>query len=204
MESTGFTSVWAQLWRAAVLGILLAAGALFTFLEGVGGRPRGWLWAPLILAGGAVVAAGLLWWRRPRQRAALVLAGAAGAVVGLLVAGGSPPSDAALRAALDEVALPAGAELIEESAGGNVICFDSCPSVNRDYEVTGADREEMVAQMRASLQEAGYDLRSPSAPGDQPTFATQPDDSGVYLQGRVDRDPDNPDRLIVQLSAHPD
>jgi hypothetical protein len=76
--------VWGHLWRAVVLVVLVLAGALHAFLEGLGGHTLGWLLAPAALTAGGLVLAWLLWWRRPDRTPAM-----GGSLAAALLAGRS-------------------------------------------------------------------------------------------------------------------
>lgn len=151
-------AVWAHAWRSLVLVVLIVTGSVGTFLSGLGGRPLGWLWAPMVLCVGSMAAAYVAWWNRRGRWSALTTAASVAVLLGVVVWMRSPLGPRALGAALDELRLPAGAELVEQSSGGNVMCFDACPSVHRRY-VVRAGAEEVATLVRGSLRDAGYTLQ---------------------------------------------
>ena len=157
----GVRSVWAQLWRWSVLGVFLLAGVITTFLSGVGGRPMGELIAPALLAIPSATIAWLLWWRRSEQLPAVAVAAVLAVVAGVAVHNRTPPGPVVLGRALDEVTLPAAAQLQEESTGGNVLCFDVCRYVRRRYTAPGP-ADGVTQHLRAALRDAGYELQEPA------------------------------------------
>lgn len=166
------------------------------YLSGAAGQPRSWLWVSAGLGGAAAGLAWLAWWRRPGRWAATVLFGAAALAWGVAVSVASPPGTDVLAAALDEVALPADARLVEQSSGGNVLCFDVCTTVRRRYVVPDATAAEVAERLRGSLREAGHTLEEPVDTG---SFTTTLDGE-LYITGRAGPRPDGPG-VTLQLQA---
>lgn len=115
---------------------------------------------------------------------AIAAAALVAVLLGVMIWMRSPPGPRVLDAALDEVRLPAGAELVEQFSGGNVMCFDACPSVRRRY-VVRAGAEEVVMLVRESLRDAGYTLEEPAGPY---TFHTTLE-GDLHVTGSVDPTP---------------
>ncbi len=177
-------TVWAHAWRSLVLAVLMVMAGVGTFLSGLGGRPFGWLWAPMVLCIGSMAAAHVVWWHQRGRWLAFAAAASVAVLLGVTIWMRSPPGPRALGAALDEVRLPAGAELVEQSSGGNVMCFDVCPSVRRRY-VVPAGAEEVVTLVRESLRDAGYTLEEPAV---QHSFHTALE-GDLHVTGSVDPTP---------------
>ncbi len=101
-----------------------------------------------------------------------------------------------LAAALDEVEVPEQARLVEQSSGGNVLCFDVCTTVRRRYVVPDATPGELATRMRDALRDAGHTLDEPV---DARSFTTTLDGE-LYLSGRADPRPDG-QGVVLQLRA---
>jgi len=98
--------------------------------------------------------------------------------------------------ALDEIELPHGAELTEQRTGGNMLCFDVCPSADRRY-VVDAEQQEFIEHLRGELRAAGYDLEDATEPD---ALTTELQDRRLYITGRVEPREDGPG-VDVRLRA---
>lgn len=171
--------VWSIAWRTILTLVVLFAGGLAAFLAGLGAQPLSWLLAPAALAVVALATVRILWLARggrERSVATLVAAGV-GLVLGLLVWSASPVGHQVLGRAVDEIELPAGAELVDQHESGGVLCFDSCPTLSRTYRVGGEPREvadRMARALRASRFRA---TRS----GPDGTFFSNGSDGEIHL-----------------------
>ena len=174
--------LWAHGWRAVTVVLPLLAMSAIIVLSGAAGQPVSWLTVPSGLGAAAAGLAWLVWWRRPGRRVAAVLLAVAAVSWGVTVWVWSPPGTGMLVAALEEVQVPASARLVEQSSGGNVLCFDVCTAVRRRYVVPDASPDEVTRHLRRALQDAGHRLAEPVAPRSVSTTL----DGDLHLTGRVE------------------
>ena len=120
----------------ATIFVTLAAWAVVGLTQGVGGWRWGWALAPLTLAGAPAAFAWLACrpWPGMRRWATGVVAvtGLAAAVLAVVA---TPPLHSRIAEEMDRIEIPADWEVISEFRSGNHWCFDSCPSVDRQYRV---------------------------------------------------------------------
>lgn len=178
-------SVWAQVWRIVLVGVVLLTASVVAFLSGLGGRPTGWLWAWAASGAAAGVVAWLLWRHRVRTVAVLTVVVVALAV-GVAIDRQSPAGPVMLGHALDEVELPEDAELVDQTRGGNMLCFDVCPTVHRTYLVPSESETDTLQRLRRAMRDAGYQLQDPV---DAESFTTELESHRWYLRGRVEAGP---------------
>ena len=174
----------------------LLVGSAVAALSGSAGQPWSWLVVPAGLGLGAAGLAWLAWWRRPGRPAATALLAAVAVAWGVTIWVWSPPGTGVLAAALDDLDLPEQAHLIEQSSGGNVLCFDVCTSVRRRYLLPDASADELAERMRQAVRDAGYTLEESA---DAHSFSTTLDGE-LHLSGRVDPRPDA-GGVVLQLRA---
>lgn len=178
-------TVWAHGWRTVVVVVGLLVAGLATFLSGLGGRPFGILWTGLALGAGAGAVVWLLWWRRPGRGPALGVAVVAAALLGVAIGVRTPPGPVVLGGAIEALDLPDG-EQVDASSGGNVLCFDVCPTARRTYLVD-APPAQVAEQVRDALRDAGYTLDDPV---DAVSFTTDLDGTREwYVAGRAEPAP---------------
>lgn len=188
--------MWAHAWRTIVVVLPVLVASAVAALSGAAGQPLSWLVVPVGLGLGAAGLAWLAWWRRPGRRAGTTLLAAAAVAWGLTVSAWSPPGTGVLAAALDELEVPEGARLVEQSSGGNVLCFDVCTTVRRRYVVPDAAPGELASRMRQALRDAGHTLDEPV---DARSFTTTLDGE-LHLSGRADPRPEGRG-AVLQLRA---
>lgn len=192
--------MWAHLHWALVLSFLIVVGALAVFLSELSSRPLGWLWAAAALGFGAAAVGWLLWSGEEGRGAAVAVATTFAVILGVAIGVVSPPGRVVLGRALDELEVPEDAELVEESSGGNALCFDLCTTVERRYVVAGAERREVLDDVRAALRAAGYELQDDT---EEFAFATRSNGRPARISGRVDPRPEAPG-VVLDLTARVD
>ena len=149
------------LWEALVGTACVAVGGPLSlefvfFFTGIGGARRAWLWAPAITAA-ALGVAGWLVWQRPAGRTPVVAGLAAiGVVYGSWVPSHHILSVGALRAEMDAL-FPIEHDSVDDSGGGNWLCFDECPGLSRTWIVPG-DVETARAAFDDLLRRQGVEL----------------------------------------------
>jgi len=109
---------------------------------------------PLVLSSGILVA-------RRRYGIALI---AIAIIAGVITAHYAMPMPDRLRVTLDEITDSDGlipGTMVFESGGGNALCFDICPHVQRIYRVERQDLARTEALLRDRLVELGYRQANP-------------------------------------------
>lgn len=175
--------LWAHGWRTVAVVFPVLVVSVVVVLSGAAGQLHSWWSVPVGLGLAAGGLAWLAWWRRPARRVAASLLATTAMVWGLAAWWWSPPGTGMLVAALDEVDVPEQARLVEQSRGGNVLCFDVCTTVRRRYVVRDASAAEVATAMRETLRDAGHTLTDPADPR---SFTTSLEGTQLYLSGRVD------------------
>jgi hypothetical protein len=100
-------------------------------------------------------------WPVARRRTAVGLAAVLG-LAGIAAAHAAPPTPGRLRHAARQLEQPAW-NLVDDSVEGNALCFDTCFSVTRRYEVD-AGSDVVLRELRPRLSQYGLRAR-PSDPG---------------------------------------
>ncbi len=151
---------WAGPWIRLVLVGLVAVVAGFPALFLIAwftfsGARFGWV-ASLGAFGLFGLAAGWLAvsrrWPAARRRTALGLAAVLG-LAGIAAAHAAPPTPGRLRHAARQFEQPAW-KLVDDSVEGNALCFDTCSSVTRRYQVD-AGPDDVLRVLRPRLTRHG-------------------------------------------------
>lgn len=137
----------------------LATVPLFmvVYFTGVGGLRGGWLWAGAVSAAAGAGLGWLAWGAHPGRRAATAAVALAAVAFGTWVGQQSPWSTGRLRARMDAVAVPATWEKVEDTSGGNWLCWDVCTSLGRRWVAPGT-ADEVRAQVSDVLARQGFTL----------------------------------------------
>ena len=136
-----------------VAWIAILAGAYITMIADY---PAG----RILIVGLAVQAAIIVVWNMARwayvdRRGGAVIGAIAGLAFGLWALGVLPAGPHALTAVLNKLGDPEGLRRIEQHAGGDNICFDTCPSAVRTYR-TDLPHPQAMRRLAAVVQSAGF------------------------------------------------
>jgi len=147
---TSLRSGKAPAWVLFAAAVWFAVVFVGLYVTGLAGHRFGWLYASLVYAVPFILVA------RRRYGIALI---AIAIIAGVITAHYAMPMPDRLRVTLDEITdsdrLIQGT-MVFESGGGNALCFDTCPYVQRIYRVERKDLARTKALLRDRLVELGY------------------------------------------------
>jgi hypothetical protein len=147
---TSLRSGKAPAWVLFAAAVWFAVVFVGLYVTGLAGHRFGWLYASLVYAVPFILVA------RRRYGIALI---AIAIIAGVITAHYAMPMPDRLRVTLDEITdsdrlIPG--TMVFESGGGNALCFDICPHVQRIYRVERQDLARTEALLRDRLVELGY------------------------------------------------